>query len=1277
MFSTTSPETTIKTYRDKFLETVEGNPANDAAAAGSDPFVVTSAYTGPRIEDNSKITIEDIKRIIVHFKTEGKPLHFRYAVRIILDACEVLKGLPNVVDIRIAANERLTVVGDIHGQFHDLINLFEINGYPSPTNIYLFNGDYVDRGTNSCEVILTLYALKALYPGYIHLARGNHEARSLNLIYGFYGEVRDKYGGKIIELFRESFKFLPLAHVVQGSVFVVHAGLPIGREMEPVTVAEMQAINRKVEIPTNSGGILCNMTWADPQERLGRTRSKRGVSAYNFGPDVTQRFLEKNGFQYVIRSHEVKPCGYEWTHDGRLVTLFSAPNYGGIMGNDGAYIHITADSTVPPEIITFHEHTRYTKSRATRSPSPVALMLPPMQMEVEVESALFESKTPECAELERVYLDCEIVSGVRVFIANKSHTIVVAAPIGSSLEGASPEQVEEMRQRVLGEMIKIGRKRNLRARHRPVSLMLLKPGEALAECEVRLRASINEEAKRLVDVMARRRRVLPPDFDYISYEFVCYQQFLTDEFNKLYGEAADIARRLRVESPASTQRLEEAETAAAQRLAAARTAGQQSLAGIVSRVSAATYGLSPLAVVADFVRAFGEYKAKIVKLNEELRAAKVATDPEMDAGISRYNAIVERIRERACVFDESVPYQITSGAVLYNKSRSSTGCLAECVVVDSWTVTCSCCGDVIECGSYGEGTPRYKCLLCASVPSVCVSCHDLITALLDACRKRGVYSQACDRIFSISECFLRGHTFVREVRHPIWTRQILFPTNAQATASPAVLLARAAEEFADRPFLGVNPQSDATKKSPGLHLINSAAASASTVAEDTIEDCPKESGYPKLSYSSLSPAAGNSANNSGSHALVIGGAWWYKYRDVYKTACTLAQGLRGVGIPAHSIVCCFMRNSVEHALIQLACAAGGYVFCGLYDTMDAKGVRAKLKKFESPIIFCDASCSKKLLAECNVDAETQDSPLRHVVVIDPERANEMIIDDPTTERPFVLGFSDVISAAASYNSPISPEAEGATNDELFSIWVTPKEYKDVAVTASNLYENVGSTPCFEEPYTQLFTRSMSYSSEIRRLWDTLSNGGKVGIPSGPTAMSENDFYVMRPTHLCLTREFWEESLKRRRSEIAYAKSHYDKIELIESIFGESIRVVYVDYSKGPIPRSIISPVEALFKDEKPVLHTVFRTCETGVIAIDDVRISPKVEMKMSSSGGANSCNIGNLNKVLLVKTVGMPTKYYKSEVLTSSTFIEDDDGVFFKTGVKGIVSPKGQVTVIN
>ena len=100
----------------------------------------------------------------------------------------------SLIDVNIPTGEKFTVVGDLHGQFYDLLHIFEINGYPSEKNPYLFNGDYVDRGVFSLECVTTLIAYKILYPNHLFMARGNHESVNLNQMYGFKNEVVDKYG---------------------------------------------------------------------------------------------------------------------------------------------------------------------------------------------------------------------------------------------------------------------------------------------------------------------------------------------------------------------------------------------------------------------------------------------------------------------------------------------------------------------------------------------------------------------------------------------------------------------------------------------------------------------------------------------------------------------------------------------------------------------------------------------------------------------------------------------------------------------------------------------------------------------------------------------------------------------------------------------------------------------------------------------------------------------------------------------------------------------------
>ncbi|MQL85986.1 hypothetical protein Taro_018521 [Colocasia esculenta] len=280
---------------------------------------VEPQYSGARIE-GEVVTLDFVKKMIDDFKNQ-KCLHKRYAYQIVLQAREMLRPMPSLVDITVADGHHFTVCGDVHGQFYDLLNIFELNGLPSEDNPYLFNGDFVDRGSFSLEVILTLFAFKCMSPQAMYLARGNHESKSMNKIYGFEGEVKSKLSDTFVELFAEVFCCLPLAHVINNKVFVVHGGL---FSVDGVKLSDIRAIDRFCEPPEE--GLMCELLWSDPQPLPGRGPSKRGVGL-SFGGDVTKRFLNENNLELVVRSHEVKDEGYEIEHDGKLITVFSAPNY--------------------------------------------------------------------------------------------------------------------------------------------------------------------------------------------------------------------------------------------------------------------------------------------------------------------------------------------------------------------------------------------------------------------------------------------------------------------------------------------------------------------------------------------------------------------------------------------------------------------------------------------------------------------------------------------------------------------------------------------------------------------------------------------------------------------------------------------------------------------------------------------------------------------------------------------------------------------------------------
>ena len=231
----------------------------------------------------------------------------------------------------------LCICGDIHGQFYDLLRIFEILNYPPNTN-YLFLGDYVDRGKQSLETILLLLILKIKYPKKIYLLRGNHESEVVNRQYGFFDECKRRTSIKIFKLFTNLFNVLPITALIENRILCMHGGLAYGLKK----VEELKIIRRPTDIPDE--GILCDLVWSDPSEELPDCwgTNERGIS-YTFSKDVVREFCEKNDLDLICRAHQVVEEGYEFFSDMRLVTIFSAPNYMGEFDNNGGILSINQD----------------------------------------------------------------------------------------------------------------------------------------------------------------------------------------------------------------------------------------------------------------------------------------------------------------------------------------------------------------------------------------------------------------------------------------------------------------------------------------------------------------------------------------------------------------------------------------------------------------------------------------------------------------------------------------------------------------------------------------------------------------------------------------------------------------------------------------------------------------------------------------------------------------------------------------------------------------------
>ncbi|CAJ0956904.1 unnamed protein product [Ranitomeya imitator] len=234
--------------------------------------------------------------------------------------------------------------GDIHGQFFDLMKLFEVGGSPHTTR-YLFLGDYVDRGYFSIECVLYLWSLKIIHPKTLFLLRGNHECRHLTEYFTFKQECKIKYSERVYDSCMDAFDCLPLAALLNQQFLCVHGGL----SPEISCLDDIRKLDRFKEPP--AFGPMCDLLWSDPAEDYGTEKTLehfthntvRGCSYFYSYPAVCE-FLQSNNLLSVIRAHEAQDAGYRMYRKSQttgfpsLITIFSAPNYLDVYNNKAAVL---------------------------------------------------------------------------------------------------------------------------------------------------------------------------------------------------------------------------------------------------------------------------------------------------------------------------------------------------------------------------------------------------------------------------------------------------------------------------------------------------------------------------------------------------------------------------------------------------------------------------------------------------------------------------------------------------------------------------------------------------------------------------------------------------------------------------------------------------------------------------------------------------------------------------------------------------------------------------
>ncbi|XP_071950077.1 serine/threonine-protein phosphatase with EF-hands 2-like [Antedon mediterranea] len=354
------------------LLTLGGNDKSKVYAEGDkddeddelSEYVIDHSYDGPH--PTFPLSHETMLDLIEAFKKK-QVLHTKYVLKILKQMQELLKERPNISQATTAIAKQITVCGDLHGKIEDLFLIFYKNGIPSADNPYIFNGDFVDRGENSIEIAMLLFGFQIVYPNEVYINRGNHEDHIMNLRYGLIRELQVKYKSYTQVILKELahvFGWLPIVTLIDKKILVCHGGVSDMTDLEYLSTIERQKYLSVLKPPLKDGSMslegireedigdridlkewrqVLDVLWSDPKPQPGCTPNKfRGGGCY-FGPDVTKAILEKHNLKLLIRSHECKQNGYEYSHDGKVLTVFSASNYYEMGSNRGAYIKFGRD----------------------------------------------------------------------------------------------------------------------------------------------------------------------------------------------------------------------------------------------------------------------------------------------------------------------------------------------------------------------------------------------------------------------------------------------------------------------------------------------------------------------------------------------------------------------------------------------------------------------------------------------------------------------------------------------------------------------------------------------------------------------------------------------------------------------------------------------------------------------------------------------------------------------------------------------------------------------
>ncbi len=258
---------------------------------------------------------------------------------------EIFAKEPNLIKIQ---KGPCLFVGDTHGDLNASFKVVQ-NFFKEKDGTLIFLGDYVDRGAQQLENVLFLFLIKRDYPKRVILLRGNHEEEQMNMNYGFHSLLSQIFGREADKLFSEfqlTFAQLPLCVLTWSHVFGVHGGIPISMKDIAITLKEIEGLERGATQFEQFDFITAQLLWNDPKEQIsGVVPSSRGIGFY-FGKDKFEQFIDTNGINFVIRSHEVFQRGYKYFFNKKLISIFSALDYVYIHGIQAKMVRLNDDGTI-------------------------------------------------------------------------------------------------------------------------------------------------------------------------------------------------------------------------------------------------------------------------------------------------------------------------------------------------------------------------------------------------------------------------------------------------------------------------------------------------------------------------------------------------------------------------------------------------------------------------------------------------------------------------------------------------------------------------------------------------------------------------------------------------------------------------------------------------------------------------------------------------------------------------------------------------------------------